>query len=101
MKFTATATQKYALKALSLHYARRQATHTRGAKYYAKYGVFMKGHKTMKQAKVNYKKKCKSRKVDFYLHEQDLYNFSKSINFSKFVKKALRNALQYGVGKDN
>ena len=43
----------------------------------------------MKQAKVNYKKKCKSRKVDFYLHDQDLYNFSKSINFNKFVKNCL------------
>lgn len=43
----------------------------------------------MKQAKVNYKKKCKSRKVDFYLHDQDLYNFSKEINFNKFVKNCL------------
>lgn len=55
----------------------------------------------MNKAKTNYKRKCKSRKVDFYLHEEDLYNFSKSINFSKFIKNALRNALQYGVGKGN
>lgn len=48
----------------------------------------------MKQAKVNYKKKCKSRKVDFYLHDQDLYNFSKSINFNKFVKNTLKEALE-------
>lgn len=48
----------------------------------------------MKQAKVNYKKKCKSRKVDFYLHDQDLYNFSKSINFNRFVKNALKEALE-------
>ena len=49
MKFTAMATQKYALKALSLRYARRQATNTRGVKSYAKYGVFMKGHKAMQK----------------------------------------------------
>lgn len=48
----------------------------------------------MKQAKANYKKKCKSRKVDFYLHEQALYNFSKAINFSKFVKNALKEAMK-------
>ena len=47
----------------------------------------------MKQAKLNYKKKCKSRKVDFYLHDQALYNFSKTINFQAFVKNALENAL--------
>ena len=54
----------------------------------------------MNKAKRNYKNKCKSRNIDFYLHEQDLYNFSKTINFNKFVKNALRNALQYGIGKE-
>lgn len=54
----------------------------------------------MNKAKRNYKNKCKSRNIDFYLHEQDLYNFSKTINFNKFVKNALRNALQFGVGKE-
>lgn len=48
----------------------------------------------MKQAKLNYKRKCKSRKVDFYLHDQALYNFSKTINFNKFVKNALKEALE-------
>lgn len=47
----------------------------------------------MNKAKTNYKRKCKSRKVDFYLHEEDLYNFSKSINFQAFVKNALINAM--------
>ena len=50
----------------------------------------------MKQAKVNYKKKCKSREVDFYLHDQALYNFSKTINFNKFVKDMLKTAMQLG-----
>lgn len=54
----------------------------------------------MEQAKVNYKKKCKSRKVDFYLHDQDLYNFSKSINFNKFVKTALKDAMNSGKGSN-
>ena len=47
----------------------------------------------MNKAKTNYKRKCKSRKVDFYLHEEDLYNFSKSINFQAFVKNALINTM--------
>ena len=48
----------------------------------------------MNKAKRNYKNKCKSRIIDFYLHEQDLYNFSKTINFNKFVKNALKEALE-------
>ena len=52
----------------------------------------------MNKAKRNYKSKCKSRNIDFYLHEQDLYNFSKEINFNKFVKDMLRVAKQ--MGKD-
>lgn len=50
----------------------------------------------MNKAKRNYKSKCKSRNIDFYLHEQDLYNFSKSINFNKFVKDLLKIAMQMG-----
>jgi len=50
----------------------------------------------MNKAKRNYKSKCKSRNIDFYLHEQDLYNFSKSINFNKFVKDLLKTAMQMG-----
>lgn len=52
----------------------------------------------MNKAKRNYKSKCKSRIIDFYLHEQDLYNFSKEINFNKFVKDMLRVIKQ--MGKD-
>ncbi len=44
----------------------------------------------MKEAKANYKKKCQSRKVDFYLHEKDLYEFSKTINFNAFIKTMLK-----------
>ena len=44
----------------------------------------------MNEAKKNYKSKCKRRNIDFYLHEQDLYNFSKEINFQAFVKLCLK-----------
>lgn len=44
----------------------------------------------MKTSKKKYKAKCKTRIVTFYLHEQDLYEFSKSINFQAFIKMALR-----------
>lgn len=54
----------------------------------------------MNKAKRIYKSKCKRRNIDFYIHEQDLYIFSKTINFNRFVKNALRNALQYGIGKE-
>ena len=47
----------------------------------------------MNETKTKYKRKCKSRKVDFYLHEADLYKFSKLINFNKFIKDALRKEL--------
>lgn len=44
----------------------------------------------MNKTKKKYKNKCKSRTIDFYLHEEDLYEYSKKINFSKFVKSCLR-----------
>lgn len=44
----------------------------------------------MNKSKQAYKRKCKSRIIDFYLHEEDIYNLSKQINFSKFVKDALK-----------
>lgn len=44
----------------------------------------------MNKAKRNYKRKCKTRIITFYLHEQDLYEFSKSINFQAFVKACLK-----------
>ena len=52
----------------------------------------------MNKAKANYKKKCKARKIVFYLneHEQALYNFSKTINFQAFVKNALVEAMIEG-----
>lgn len=49
----------------------------------------------MNEAKRNYKKKCKTRNIDFYLHENDLYEFSKSINFQKEVKDFLRRLKEY------
>lgn len=48
----------------------------------------------MNKTKRNYKRKCKSRNIDFYLHEKDLYDFSKEINFNKFVKEMLKFAEQ-------
>lgn len=44
----------------------------------------------MNKSKKNYKNKCKRRNIDFYLHEEDLYKYSKTINFNKFVKDCLR-----------
>lgn len=44
----------------------------------------------MTETKRKYAKKCKTREITFYLHEIPLYNFSKTINFSKFVKDNLR-----------
>ena len=50
----------------------------------------------MNKAKINYKRKCKSRKIDFYLHEKDLFDFSQKINFNKFVKDMLKTGKQMG-----
>lgn len=47
----------------------------------------------MTKAKKDYRKKTKERSVTFYLHEQELYEFSKRINFAQFVKKALFKAM--------
>lgn len=44
----------------------------------------------MNKTKRNYKSKCKSRIITFYLHEENLYNFSKTINFQAFVKLCLK-----------
>lgn len=44
----------------------------------------------MNEAKRKYKRKCKTRIVTFYIHEQELYEFSKSINFQKFIKDILQ-----------
>lgn len=57
----------------------------------------------MNKTKKKYKNKCKSRTIDFYLHEEDLYEFSKRINFQKEVKNFLLRlktfAEKYGIEK--
>lgn len=44
----------------------------------------------MNDTQRKYKAKCKRRYIDFYPNEVELYNKSKTINFSKFVKEKLR-----------
>ena len=53
----------------------------------------------MKEAKKKYQKKLKSKMVTFYLHEDSLYQFAKTINFNRFVKTALKEAMK--GNKDN
>ena len=53
----------------------------------------------MKEAKKKYQKKLKSKIVTFYLHEEAIFKFSKTINFNRFVKKALTEAMK--GNKDN
>ena len=48
----------------------------------------------MKESKKKYQKKLKSKMVTFYLHEETLYRFAKTINFNRFVKKALCEAMK-------
>lgn len=43
----------------------------------------------MNESRKNYKRKCGRRSVDFYLHEQDLLEYSRKIGFARFVKNAL------------
>lgn len=50
----------------------------------------------MNEAKKKYKAKIKSRKVDFYLCDEEIYLLSKSINFNKFVKDKLEELLKEG-----
>lgn len=52
-----------------------------------------------KEAKAKYNKKCKSRIVTFYIHERELYEFSKKINFQKEVKDFLRRFKRYDENK--
>lgn len=47
----------------------------------------------MENALKRYKKKTKTRQIDFYLKDKDLYDFSKTINFQKEVKKWLATEL--------
>ena len=57
----------------------------------------------MNATKKKYQRKCKSKVITFYLHEQDLLEFANSINFQKEVKDFLRRfkreAEKYGVYK--
>ena len=53
-----------------------------------------KGNNTMKESKRKYQKKLKSKLVTFYLHEDSLYQYAKTINFSRFVKQALIEAMK-------
>lgn len=48
----------------------------------------------MNKAKQNYKSKCKKREVVFYIKDNELYDFSKTINFQKYVKVCLKNYTQ-------
>ena len=48
----------------------------------------------MKESKKKYQKKLKSKMVTFYLHEESIYRFAKSINFNRFVKTALKDAMK-------
>jgi hypothetical protein len=50
----------------------------------------------MKESKRKYQKKLKSKLITFYLHEESLYQYAKSINFSRFVKQALIEAMKGG-----
>jgi len=47
----------------------------------------------MNETKKKYKKKCKSRIITFYIHEEDLYKISKEINFQACVKRMLKTML--------
>lgn len=55
----------------------------------------------MNKAKRNYERKCKSRNITFYLHEQELYNFSKTINFQAFVKLCLKCEMKKIIERTN
>ena len=49
----------------------------------------------MNEAKKKYQKSCKSKVITFYKHEGELLDFANEINFQKFVKQALYNAMVY------
>lgn len=46
----------------------------------------------MTDAKKAYKAKTKRLCVDFYLKDKEVYEYAKKLNFSKFVKDALKEA---------
>ena len=49
----------------------------------------------MNNAKKKYKQACKVKVITFYKCDAELLNFANEINFQKFVKNALQNALIY------
>lgn len=53
----------------------------------------------MNETKKRYAKKCKVKTITFYKNDADILAYANSINFQAFVKKALQDALQYGVGR--
>lgn len=55
----------------------------------------------MNKYKAKYNKKCTAKVVTFYIKDKELLAFANTINFQAFVKDALRNALQFGVGIKN
>lgn len=50
----------------------------------------MKTTESQRKANAKYHKKIKQRVIAFYPNEEDLYNFSKKINFQNAVKCFLR-----------
>lgn len=44
----------------------------------------------MNETKKKYQKKCKSKVITFYLHEQDLLDYANTLNFQKCVKNWLK-----------
>ena len=44
----------------------------------------------MNATKKKYQRKCKSKVITFYLHEQDLLDYANKINFQKCVKNWLK-----------
>ena len=44
----------------------------------------------MKQALKNYRKKLKTKTITFYLHEMELYEYTKGMNFQAFVKSLIK-----------
>ena len=54
----------------------------------------------MNKSKKDYKSKCKTRTITFYLHEKELYNFSKTINFQAFIKSCLKHELKERIIKN-
>jgi hypothetical protein len=54
----------------------------------------------MKEAKKKYQKKLKSKIVTFYLHEEEIYRYAKTINFNGFVKAKLREEMNREKAND-